>query len=151
MPYARTTVALFGFAAITGAAAAQEAQKAALPDTTPCPEAIGGTATCYTSRHETGAYITAAYWFTASTSFANPAVTLGRCLTDTFAGIRPADVAVHIGDTQFPNGTASGGSKTTGSITPAARLTPAIGTMSRMKLNLRLSYSVAFQAFDAET
>jgi glycerol uptake facilitator-like aquaporin len=39
-----------------------------------------------------GAYITAAYWFTASTSFANPAVTLGRSLSDTFAGIRPADV-----------------------------------------------------------
>jgi glycerol uptake facilitator-like aquaporin len=39
-----------------------------------------------------GAYITAAYWFTASTSFANPAVTLARALTDTFTGIRPADV-----------------------------------------------------------
>lgn len=39
-----------------------------------------------------GAYITAAYWFTASTSFANPAVTLARAFTDTFAGIRPADV-----------------------------------------------------------
>jgi len=39
-----------------------------------------------------GAYITAAYWFTASTSFANPAVTLARSLTDTFTGIRPADV-----------------------------------------------------------
>jgi glycerol uptake facilitator-like aquaporin len=39
-----------------------------------------------------GAYITAAYWFTASTSFANPAVTLARCLSDTFAGIRPMDV-----------------------------------------------------------
>ncbi len=38
-----------------------------------------------------GAYITAAYWFTASTSFANPAVTLGRSLTNTFSGIRPAD------------------------------------------------------------
>jgi glycerol uptake facilitator-like aquaporin len=38
------------------------------------------------------AYITAAYWFTASTSFANPAVTLARALSDTFAGIRPADV-----------------------------------------------------------
>jgi glycerol uptake facilitator-like aquaporin len=38
-----------------------------------------------------GAYITAAYWFTASTSFANPAVTLARSATDTFAGIRPAD------------------------------------------------------------
>jgi glycerol uptake facilitator-like aquaporin len=40
-----------------------------------------------------GAYITAAYWFTASTSFANPAVTLARAATNTFAGIRPADVA----------------------------------------------------------
>ncbi len=39
-----------------------------------------------------GAYITAAYWFTASTSFANPAVTIARALTDTFSGIRPADV-----------------------------------------------------------
>jgi glycerol uptake facilitator-like aquaporin len=39
-----------------------------------------------------GAYITAAYWFTASTSFANPAVTVARSLTDTFAGIRPTDV-----------------------------------------------------------
>ena len=39
-----------------------------------------------------GAYITAAYWFTASTSFANPAVTLARALTNTFAGIRPVDV-----------------------------------------------------------
>lgn len=38
-----------------------------------------------------GAYITAAYWFTASTSFANPAVTLARMASDTFAGIRPAD------------------------------------------------------------
>jgi glycerol uptake facilitator-like aquaporin len=38
------------------------------------------------------AYITAAYWFTASTSFANPAVTLARAATDTFAGIRPSDV-----------------------------------------------------------
>jgi glycerol uptake facilitator-like aquaporin len=39
-----------------------------------------------------GAYITSAYWFTASTSFANPAVTIARCLSDTFAGIRPKDV-----------------------------------------------------------
>jgi len=38
------------------------------------------------------AFITSAYWFTASTSFANPAVTLARSLSDTFAGIRPADV-----------------------------------------------------------
>jgi glycerol uptake facilitator-like aquaporin len=39
-----------------------------------------------------GAYITAAYWFTASTSFANPIVTLARAASNTFAGIRPADV-----------------------------------------------------------
>jgi glycerol uptake facilitator-like aquaporin len=38
-----------------------------------------------------GAYITAAYWFTSSTSFANPAVTLARAASDTFAGIRPTD------------------------------------------------------------
>jgi glycerol uptake facilitator-like aquaporin len=38
------------------------------------------------------AYITAAYWFTSSTSFANPAVTLARAATNTFAGIRPYDV-----------------------------------------------------------
>jgi glycerol uptake facilitator-like aquaporin len=38
-----------------------------------------------------GAYITGAYWFTSSTSFANPAVTLARSMTDTFSGIRPVD------------------------------------------------------------
>jgi glycerol uptake facilitator-like aquaporin len=38
------------------------------------------------------AYVTAAYWFFSSTSFANPAVTVARSLTDTFSGIRPADV-----------------------------------------------------------
>ena len=38
------------------------------------------------------AYITAAYWFTASTSFANPAATLARAMSDTFVGIRPIDV-----------------------------------------------------------
>jgi glycerol uptake facilitator-like aquaporin len=43
-----------------------------------------------------GAYITAAYWFTASTSFANPAVTLARAATDTFAGIRPIDAPAFI-------------------------------------------------------
>jgi glycerol uptake facilitator-like aquaporin len=42
------------------------------------------------------AYITAAYWFTASTSFANPAVTLARSATDTFAGIRPADAPAFV-------------------------------------------------------
>ena len=39
-----------------------------------------------------GLYITAAYWFTASTSFANPAVALGRAFTDTFSGIQPANL-----------------------------------------------------------
>lgn len=43
-----------------------------------------------------GAYITAAYWFTASTSFANPAVTIARAMTDTFTGIRPPDVPAFI-------------------------------------------------------
>ena len=42
------------------------------------------------------AYITAAYWFTSSTSFANPAVTIARSLSDTFAGIRPADVPAFV-------------------------------------------------------
>ena len=44
-----------------------------------------------------GSYITAAYWFTASTSFANPAVTIARSFTNTFAGIRPADAPGFIG------------------------------------------------------
>ena len=43
-----------------------------------------------------GLYITAAYWFTASTSFANPAVAIARAFSDTFAGIRPADVPAFI-------------------------------------------------------
>ncbi len=43
-----------------------------------------------------GLYITAAYWFTASTSFANPAVTIARGLSDTFAGIRPIDVPMFL-------------------------------------------------------
>lgn len=43
-----------------------------------------------------GLYITAAYWFTASTSFANPAVAIARAFSDTFAGIRPADVPMFI-------------------------------------------------------
>ncbi len=51
---------------------------------------------CMRSRPEAvpyavGLYITAAYWFTASTSFANPAVTIARSMTDTFSGIAPAD------------------------------------------------------------
>jgi glycerol uptake facilitator-like aquaporin len=43
-----------------------------------------------------GLYITSAYWFTASTSFANPAVTIARALSDTFAGIAPAGIAAFI-------------------------------------------------------
>lgn len=43
-----------------------------------------------------GAYITAAYWFTGSTSFANPAVTLARSLTNTFSGVRPIDVPAFV-------------------------------------------------------
>lgn len=43
-----------------------------------------------------GLYITAAYWFTASTSFANPAVTIARGFTDTFAGIRPTDIPAFV-------------------------------------------------------
>jgi glycerol uptake facilitator-like aquaporin len=43
-----------------------------------------------------GLYITAAYWFTASTSFANPAVTIARSLSDTFAGIAPSGVIAFI-------------------------------------------------------
>jgi glycerol uptake facilitator-like aquaporin len=54
---------------------------------------IWGTAHVRTSAvpFAVGAYITSAYWFTASTSFANPAVTLARAFTNTFSGIRPAD------------------------------------------------------------
>ena len=48
-----------------------------------------------------GLYITSAYWFTASTSFANPAVTIARSLTDTFAGIAPAGVLAFIGAQLF--------------------------------------------------
>jgi glycerol uptake facilitator-like aquaporin len=53
-----------------------------------------------------GVYITAAYWFTASTSFANPAVTLARAVTDTFSGIRPQDTAGFI-LAQLAGGTAA--------------------------------------------
>ena len=53
-----------------------------------------------------GAYITAAYWFTASTSFANPAVTIARALSDTFAGIRPVDVPLFVA-AQFAGGIAA--------------------------------------------
>ena len=48
------------------------------------------------SAYAIGLYITAAYWFTASTSFANPAVTVARALSDTYAGIAPAGVLAFI-------------------------------------------------------
>ncbi|HEY6126999.1 MAG TPA: MIP/aquaporin family protein [Candidatus Acidoferrum sp.] len=64
-------VATFGLVAVISACAKLNARA--------IPIAIGG-------------YIAAAYWFTSSTSFANPAVAVARCLTDTFAGIRPSDV-----------------------------------------------------------
>ena len=56
---------------------------------------------CARSKPETtpfavAAYIVGAYWFTSSTSFANPAVTIARSLSDTFAGIRPIDIAPFI-------------------------------------------------------
>ena len=54
-----------------------------------------------------GLYITAAYWFTASTSFANPAVTLARSLSDTFAGIAPSGVIAFV-LVQFAGATAAG-------------------------------------------
>jgi glycerol uptake facilitator-like aquaporin len=49
-----------------------------------------------TVAYAVGGYITAAYWFTSSTSFANPAVTLARTLSDTFAGIAPASVPAFV-------------------------------------------------------
>lgn len=55
-----------------------------------------------------GAYIAAAYWFTASTSFANPAVTLARAATDTFAGIRPVDAPGFIAAQVLGAATAAG-------------------------------------------
>ena len=55
-----------------------------------------------------GAYIAAAYWFTASTSFANPAVTLARATTDTFAGIRPVDAPGFVASQVLGAATAAG-------------------------------------------
>jgi len=55
-----------------------------------------GTRTPAAVPYAVGLYITSAYWFTASTSFANPAVTMARALSDTFAGIAPAGVAAFI-------------------------------------------------------
>jgi len=57
---------------------------------------ILGSATVAAASWRVPAWIGAAYWFTASTSFANPAITIGRALSDTFAGIRPADAPMFI-------------------------------------------------------
>src|SRR3954464_3334825 len=51
----------------------------------------------HATRYAVACIITAAYWFTSSTSFANPGVTVVRAFSDTFAGIRPADVPAFIG------------------------------------------------------
>ncbi len=63
---------------------------------------VGTILGCLKSRAEAipyavGLYITAAYWFTSSTSFANPAVTIARGFSNTFAGIQPVDIASFIG------------------------------------------------------
>ena len=63
---------------------------------------IGTILCCLKARAEfvpygVGLYITAAYWFTSSTSFANPAVTIARAFTNTFAGIDPSNVAAFVG------------------------------------------------------
>jgi len=66
----------------------------------------GGRARPQAAPFAVGAYITAGYWFTASTAFANPAVTVARSLTNTFSGIRPTDVPGFIG-AQFVGATAA--------------------------------------------
>ncbi len=63
---------------------------------------VGTILGCLKSRAEAipyavGLYITAAYWFTSSTSFANPAVTIARGFSNTFAGIQPVDIAAFVG------------------------------------------------------
>jgi len=59
--------------------------------------ALARTGRAALSAASVGAYIGAAYWFTSSTSFANPAVTIGRIFSDTFAGIAPSSAALFIG------------------------------------------------------
>src|ERR1700731_5437218 len=58
--------------------------------------ALARSGRAHTAPAAVGAYIGAAYWFTASTSFANPAITVGRMLSDSFAGIAPSSVPVFI-------------------------------------------------------
>lgn len=72
-----------------------------------------------------GLYITAAYWFTASTSFANPAVTIARALTDTFAGIAPNHVAPFILSQLLGAGFGAGVARWLADRTPDPPTTPA--------------------------
>ena len=58
--------------------------------------ALARTGRAAVSAAAVGAYIGAAYWFTSSTSFANPAISVGRILSDTFAGIAPASVPAFV-------------------------------------------------------
>ena len=84
-----------------------------------------------------GAYIGSAYWFTSSTSFANPAVTIGRMFSDTFAGIAPASAPVFIA-AQLVGGCSASGWSATCSPTPRpppagpSSLTPAVTTEKRL-------------------
>ena len=97
-----------------------------------------------------GAYIGAAYWFTSSTSFANPAVTIGRVFTDTFAGIAPSSPTVTRTSPSAASPTTSRVSSPTGGAgdgsgsgavvaTGPGRTTPTTGVASRSSCSLRPS------------
>jgi len=83
-------VATFGLLAVIFGCTRLHREETGAPPT----RSLGGINPC--TAFAVGAYITSAYWFTASTSFANPAVTLARALTNTFSGIRPIDVPAFI-------------------------------------------------------
>ena len=88
---------MFGLAAITYATTARDTTPLLVSETIATFGLLGVVISTSARRPSltpfaVAAYIVAAYWFTSSTSFANPAVTVGRALTDTFTGIRPADV-----------------------------------------------------------
>lgn len=105
--------AMFGLPALTASAHTRSGPSQLLSEVVATLGLLLVIASC--SRHRpaavpaaVAAYITAAYWFTASTSFANPAVTLARAATDTFAGIRPADVPGFLGAQLGAAGIAAG-------------------------------------------
>ncbi len=81
-----------------------------------------------------GAWIGSAYWFTASTSFANPAVTIGRSLTDTYAGIAPSSVPEFIG-AEIVGGIA--GTLLAVVLYPASRSQPQAGAQAQVTPSLR--------------